>query len=74
MTQTIAHIALVVRDYDEAIDFYVHTLGLDLVEDNYQSEQDKRWVVVAPPGGVGTSLLLADGMADLLYITCSEVS
>lgn len=59
MTQAIAHIALVVRDYDEAIAFYVHTLGFELLEDTYQSEQDKRWVVVAPPGGAGTSLLLA---------------
>ncbi|MBU0955426.1 MAG: VOC family protein [Spirochaetes bacterium] len=59
MTQTIAPIALVVRDYDETIDFYVHTLDFDFVEDSYQSEQDKRWVVVTPPCGVGTSLLLA---------------
>lgn len=59
MKQSIAHIALVVRDYDEALDFYVGTLGFRLVEDTYQPEQDKRWVVVAPPGSSGTSLLLA---------------
>lgn len=58
MTQTLAHVAIVVRDYDEAIDFYVNTLGFDLVEDTDQPEQDKRWVVVRPPGG-GASLVLA---------------
>lgn len=59
MKQSIVHIALVVRDYDEAIDFYVNTLGFELLDDTYQPEQDKRWVVVAPPGGSGTTLLLA---------------
>ena len=43
--QSLAHIALVVRDYDEAIDFYVGTLGFTLVADDYQPTQDKRWVV-----------------------------
>ncbi len=59
MNQSIAHIALVVRDYDEAIDFYVNKLRFELVEDTYQPEQDKRWVVVRPRGNGGTSLLLA---------------
>jgi catechol 2,3-dioxygenase-like lactoylglutathione lyase family enzyme len=59
MNQTIIHVALVVRDYDEAIDFYCHKLDFKLVEDTYQPEQDKRWVVVAPPGSQGTTLLLA---------------
>ena len=59
MRQTILHVALVVRDYDEAIDFYCRKLGFALVEDSYQPEQDKRWVVVAPPGSTGTTLLLA---------------
>jgi len=59
MRQTIVHVALVVRDYDEAIDFYTKKLNFRLVEDTYQPEQDKRWVVVAPPGSEGTSLLLA---------------
>jgi catechol 2,3-dioxygenase-like lactoylglutathione lyase family enzyme len=64
MRQSLAHIALVVRDYDEAIAFYVGTLGFTLIEDSYQPEQDKRWVVVAPPGAPaaghgGTSILLA---------------
>jgi catechol 2,3-dioxygenase-like lactoylglutathione lyase family enzyme len=55
----ILHVALVVRDYDEAIAFYCGKLGFTLIEDTYQPAQDKRWVVVAPPGSVGTSLLLA---------------
>jgi len=59
MKQSIVHIALVVRDYDEAIEFYTKKLHFTLVEDSYQPEQDKRWVVVAPPGSVGTTLLLA---------------
>jgi catechol 2,3-dioxygenase-like lactoylglutathione lyase family enzyme len=61
MQQNIAHVALVVRDYDEAIAFYVGLLGFTLVEDSYQPEQDKRWVVVAPPGAPagGATLLLA---------------
>ena len=57
MSQRLAHVMLVVRDYDEAIAFYCSRLGFDLVEDTDQPEQDKRWVVVAPPGG-GTSLVL----------------
>jgi catechol 2,3-dioxygenase-like lactoylglutathione lyase family enzyme len=59
MRQSILHVALVVRDYDEAIDFYCNKLHFTLVEDSYQPEQDKRWVVVAPPGSKGTTLLLA---------------
>ncbi|AVV84657.1 MULTISPECIES: VOC family protein [Shewanella] len=59
MKQALVHIALVVRDYDEAIDFYVNKLKFELVEDSYQAEQDKRWVVVAPPGSKGASILLA---------------
>lgn len=65
--QSIAHVALVVRDYDEAIDFYTKKLHFTLVEDTYpmltghtyQPRQDKRWVLVAPPGSTGTTLLLA---------------
>ncbi|HEY6330321.1 MAG TPA: VOC family protein [Blastocatellia bacterium] len=59
MKQSIVHVALVVGDYDEAIDFYTKKLHFTLVEDSYQPEQDKRWVVVAPPGSTGTTLLLA---------------
>lgn len=59
MKQSIAHVALVVRDYDEAIDFYVNKLLFTLIEDTYQPAQDKRWVIVAPPGSTGATLLLA---------------
>lgn len=59
MRQSIVHVALVVRDYDEAIEFYTQKLHFTLVEDTYQPEQDKRWVLVAPPGSTGTTLLLA---------------
>lgn len=59
MKQSILHVALVVRDYDEAIAFYTQKLHFTLVEDTYQPAQDKRWVVVAPPGGGGASILLA---------------
>ncbi|HEY6230732.1 MAG TPA: VOC family protein [Pyrinomonadaceae bacterium] len=59
MKQSIVHVALVVRDYDEAIEFFTKKLHFTLVEDTYQPEQQKRWVVVAPPGSVGTTLLLA---------------
>lgn len=56
MSQTIAAVALVVADYDEAIAFYCEKVGFDLLEDTQLG--DKRWVVVAPPGG-GARLLLA---------------
>ncbi len=59
MKQSIIHIAIVVRDYDEALEFYIKKLNFVLVEDTYQPEQDKRWVVISPPGSVGTTLLLA---------------
>jgi catechol 2,3-dioxygenase-like lactoylglutathione lyase family enzyme len=59
MKQDIVHIALVVRDYDEAIDFYVNKLKFELIEDTYQPEQDKRWVVLSPAGSKGVTLLLA---------------
>ena len=59
MKQRIAHVALVVADYDEAIAFYTQKLRFTVVEDTYQPAQDKRWVVIAPPGSSGTTLLLA---------------
>jgi len=59
MKQSIVHIALVVKDYDDAIDFYTKKLHFTLIEDSYQPEQDKRWVVIAPPGSTGTTILLA---------------
>ncbi len=59
MKQSIVHVALLVKDYDEAIEFYVNKLNFELIEDTYQPEQDKRWVVVSPPGSNGVTLLLA---------------
>ncbi len=59
MQQALGLVALVVRDYDDAISLYVDTLGFTLVEDTYVPEQDKRWVIVAPPGAGGAHLLLA---------------
>lgn len=52
MKQSLLHVALVVRDYDQAIAFYCDKLHFTLVEDTYQPEQDKRWVVVAPPAPI----------------------
>ncbi len=60
MAQSLAHVALVVRDYDEAIAWFTGKLGFALVADEPQPEQDKRWVLVAPPGapqGAATILL-----------------
>ncbi len=62
MKQSLAHIALVVRDYDEAIAFFTQKLNFTLLQDIDQPEQNKRWVLVAPPGSEGrngVSLLLA---------------
>lgn len=58
MAQQIGSLALLVRDYDEAIAYYTRVLGFELVEDTLL-EGGKRWVLVAPPGGRGTALLLA---------------
>lgn len=57
MRQSLIHTALVVDDYDEAIAFFTNVLGFDLLEDTYQAEQDKRWVLVAPPGSEASILL-----------------
>ena len=59
MKQSIVHIALVVKDYDEAIEFYTKKLNFELIQDVYQSEEDKRWVIVSPPNSNGTTILLA---------------
>lgn len=59
MCQSLGLVSLVVRDYDEAIAFFVDRLGFRLIEDTFQPAQAKRWVVVAPPGSTGTQLLLA---------------
>jgi catechol 2,3-dioxygenase-like lactoylglutathione lyase family enzyme len=64
MSQSLALVALVVRAYDEAIDFFVNTLGFTLIEDTPMPEPAKRWVVVAPPGSTGTRLLLARAVGD----------
>jgi catechol 2,3-dioxygenase-like lactoylglutathione lyase family enzyme len=59
MPQALAQVALIVRDYDEAIDFFTKTLGFTLLEDTPVPAQNKRWVVVAPPGSRGAAILLA---------------
>ncbi|MBL8854236.1 MAG: VOC family protein [Planctomycetaceae bacterium] len=59
MPQYLGLVSLVVRDYDEAIAFYVEKLGFTLTEDTYQPAQDKRWVVVSPPGAKESRVLLA---------------
>ena len=64
MEQRIGHVAVVVRDYDEALAFYVGTLGFAVIEDSYLPQQDKRWVLVAPPGPSGTCLLLARAVGE----------
>jgi catechol 2,3-dioxygenase-like lactoylglutathione lyase family enzyme len=64
MKRTIGQVTLVVREYDEAIDFFVGRLDFTLIEDTSIPEQDKRWVVVAPPGSGDTRLLLARAVGD----------
>ncbi len=64
MKQFLGLTAIVVADYDKAIDFYVGTLGFELIEDSYVPEQQKRWVVVAPPGCTESRLLLARAVGD----------
>lgn len=64
MPQHLGLVSVVVRDYDEAISFYVDKLGFSLIEDSYQPAQDKRWVVVSPPGAVESRVLLARATND----------
>jgi len=62
MAQTLGYVALLVRDYDEALAFFTHSLGFTVIEDTVAKDRlgnDKRWVLVSPPGSRGTSLLLA---------------
>ena len=59
MKQSIGLVSLVVPEYDEALAFYVGVLGFTLIEDSFVPEQNKRWVVVAPPGATESQLLLA---------------
>jgi catechol 2,3-dioxygenase-like lactoylglutathione lyase family enzyme len=61
--QRLGMVSLVVADYDEALAFYVGKLGFTLIEDSFVPEQNKRWVVIEPPGaGGGAKLLLARGV------------
>jgi catechol 2,3-dioxygenase-like lactoylglutathione lyase family enzyme len=64
LKQAIGYVALVVRDYDEAIQFYVDKLGFRLIEDTIIEAQQKRWVLVAPPGSAETLLLLARAVGE----------
>ncbi len=64
MKQSIGLVALVVRDYDEAIEFYTKTLDFSLIEDTYIPAQDKRWVVIEAPGPGPTRLLLARAVGE----------
>jgi catechol 2,3-dioxygenase-like lactoylglutathione lyase family enzyme len=64
MNQSIAQVALIVRDYDEAIDFYVGRLGFALIEDTDIPEQGKRWVIVAPPRSSESRILLARAVGE----------
>lgn len=64
MSQQIASIALIVNDYDEAIEFYTQKLGFELLEDSDQPEQNKRWVVVAPKGSHTPNIILARAAND----------
>ncbi len=64
MKQYVGLTAVVVKEYDEAIDFYTKVLDFDLIDDSYVPEQDKRWVVVAPPGNTGSQILLARAVGD----------
>jgi catechol 2,3-dioxygenase-like lactoylglutathione lyase family enzyme len=62
MAQTLGYVALVVRDYDEALTFFTELLGFTVIEDSVakdRSGNEKRWVLVSPPGSQGTALLLA---------------
>lgn len=64
MKQSLGLTTLVVRDYDEALDFYVNKIGFDLIEDSYVPAQDKRWVVIAPPGASESRILLARAVGE----------
>jgi catechol 2,3-dioxygenase-like lactoylglutathione lyase family enzyme/GNAT superfamily N-acetyltransferase len=62
--QTIGYVTVVVKDYDNAIAFYVDSLGFRLIEDTFIPAQNKRRVLVAPPGATGTRLLLARAVGE----------
>ena len=73
MKQSIIHIALLVKDYDEAIDFYVNKLQFKVVEDTLLSDL-KRWVLVQPPGSTGCCLLLAKAVNEQQYASVGNQS
>jgi lactoylglutathione lyase len=67
MPQTLGYVAIVVRDYDEAITYFTQSLGFQLIEDSVSKDRlgrEKRWVLVAPPESRGTHLLLAKASTD----------
>jgi lactoylglutathione lyase len=63
MTQKVGYVAVVVRDYDEALTYFINVLGFELIEDTFL-DREKRWVVIAPPVSQGTCLLLARAVTD----------
>lgn len=67
MKQSLIHLALVVEDYDDALEFYTEKLHFEIIEDTYQPEQDKRWVVISPSGSQGATLLLAKASKEEQY-------
>jgi len=73
LKQSIIHIALLVKDYDEAIDFYVNKLQFKVVEDTLLSDL-KRWVLVQPPGSTGCCLLLAKAVNEQQYASVGNQS
>ena len=64
MHQEIAHVSIVVKEYDEALQFFIETLGFELVEDRDMPEQKKRWIVVKPRNSHGASIVLARASTD----------
>jgi len=70
LAQSLAHVALIVRDYDEAIAWFTSRLGFTLVADEHQPEQDKRWVLIAPPKGAEETNA-PDGAASILLARAS---
>ena len=64
MKQYVGLTAVVVKEYDEAIDFYTKVLDFNLVDDSFVPEQKKRWVVIAPPGSTESHILLARAVGE----------
>ncbi len=72
--QEIVHIALIVDNYDEAIEFFVNKLDFSLLEDTYQEKENKRWVVISPPNSKGTTILLSRAKNDEQRISVGNQS